>query len=160
MSLAIFLSYSWSWNMPSYLVDVNRRRRRLPVEKCSLPFSTGRRRRSTSTAAFFSVDVDHPAFFYLVDTRRPFYSPFHHALCSSIIVMSMVTCSNVSSFRSWSQCAQNIIGLFAYFWYFKQEMFVCEMVSLICIFSNLVFLPIVFLHWSDWLYGNSSAQMT
>ena len=34
----------------------------------------------------FSVEVDHPAFFYLVDSRRvdvrgrPFYSPFHHAL--------------------------------------------------------------------------------
>ena len=28
----------------------------------------------------FLVDVDHPALFYLVDGRRPFYSPFHHAL--------------------------------------------------------------------------------
>ena len=38
------------------------------------------------TTAVFSVEVDHPALVYLVDgrrvdvRRRPFYSPFHHAL--------------------------------------------------------------------------------
>ena len=33
-----------------------------------------------SYRALFSVDVDPPALFYLVDGRRPFYSPFHYSL--------------------------------------------------------------------------------
>ena len=31
---------------------------------------------SPSTTALFSVDVDHPALFYLVDCRRPFSALF------------------------------------------------------------------------------------
>ena len=38
----------------------NNRCRHQPVEKCRLQFSTGRRRRSTSTATFFLVDGRQP----------------------------------------------------------------------------------------------------
>ena len=44
-----------------------------------LPFSVGRRRPSCLFQLVDKIDVDHPDLFKPVDSRRPFYSPFHHA---------------------------------------------------------------------------------
>ena len=65
----------------------------------------------TSATALFSVNVninvDHPALCYLVNGRRPFYSPFHHALC----LLELLSCNIIICIQIGIMCPQFLQAL-------------------------------------------------